>query len=78
MHNGGQVNIITHICNLKNRVKEYILALDQSKDLQASKVTSWKPPSIGVIKLNVDAAVQNDFTTFNVVAQNEVGEVITS
>ena len=50
MHNDLQFNITVHICNLKNRVKEFVLALEQSKDLEASKVTSWKPPFVGVIK----------------------------
>ena len=68
MHDGGQVNITSHIRNLKNRVKEFVLALDQSKDLQDSKVISRKPPSAGVIKLNVDAAVQKDFTSLAVIA----------
>lgn len=68
MHDGGQVNITAHIRNLKNRVKEFVLALDQSKDLQDSKVISRKPPSAGVIKLNVDAAVQKDFTSLAVIA----------
>lgn len=50
MHDDGQFNITVHICNLKNRVKEFVLALEQSRDLEASKVTSWKPPFVGVIK----------------------------
>ena len=76
MHDGGQFNITSHICNLKNRVKEFVLASKQSKDLESSKVTSWKRPSVGVIKLKVDAAVQNNFTTLAAVAHNDVGMVI--
>ena len=76
MHDGGQFNIKSHICNLKNKVKEFVLALKQSKDLEPSKVTSWKCPSVGVIKLNVDAAVQNNFTTLAADAHNDVGKVI--
>ena len=66
MQDGGQVNITTHIRNLKN--KEFVLALEQSKDLQDCKVISRKPPSAGVIKLNVDAAIQKDFTSLAVIA----------
>ena len=76
MHDGGQFNITSHICNLKNRVKEFVLASKQSKDLESSKVTSWKRPSVGVIKLKVDAAVQNNYTTLAAVAHNDVGMVI--
>ena len=52
----------------KIELKEFVLALEQSKDLQDSKVISRKPPSAGVIKLNVDAAFQKDFTSLAVIA----------
>ena len=55
---------------------EFKLALKQSKDLEASKVTSWKRPSVGVIKHKVDAAVQNNFTTLAAVGRNDIAKVI--
>ena len=70
-------SLISHpIFAVSKTVKEFVLALKQSKDLEASKVTSWKRPSVGVIKHKVDAAVQNNFTTLAAVAHNDVGKVI--
>ena len=77
LHNGNEVNIISTICNAKNRVKEYLIALDHEQDKDRSvKLTSWIPPPKNYIKLNVDVAVSQAFTSLAVVARNEFGEVL--
>ena len=44
-HNGNEVNIISTICNAKNRVKEYLNALDHEQDKdRREELTSWIPP----------------------------------
>ena len=76
-HNGSEVNFISTICNAKNRVKEYLIALDHEQDIDRSvELTSWIPPPKNYIKLNVDATVSHDFTSLAVVAWNEFGEVL--
>ena len=76
-HNGSEVNIISVICNAENRVKEYLNALDHEQDKDRSEeLTSWIPPPKNYIKLNVDAVVSQAFTSLDVVARNEFGEVL--
>ena len=38
--------------------------------------TTWIPPAIGVIKLNVDAAISKDFSTLAIIARNANGQII--
>ena len=76
-HNGNEVNIISTICNAENRIKEYLIALDQEQDKDRSEeVTSWIPPPKNYIKLNVDTAVSQAFTSLAMVGRNEFGEVL--
>ncbi|XP_075669687.1 uncharacterized protein LOC142639379 [Castanea sativa] len=76
-HNGSEVKIISTICNAENRVKEYLNALDYEQDKDRSEeLTSWIPPPINYMKLNVDAAVLQAFTSLVVVSRNEFGEVL--
>jgi len=76
-HNGSEVNIISTICNAENRVKEYLIALDHEQDKDRSVgLTSWIPPPKNYIKLNVDAAISQAFTSLAMVARNEFGEVL--
>ena len=76
-HYGSEVNIISTICNAKNRVKEYLNTLDheQNKD-RREELTSWISPPKNYVKLNVDATVSQAFTSLVVVARNEFGEVL--
>ena len=77
MHNGSEVNIISTICNAENRVNEYLIALDHEQDKDRSEaLTSWIPPPKSYIKLNVDGVVSQAFTSLDVVARNEFGEVL--
>ena len=76
-HNGSEVNIISTICNAENRVKEFLLVLDHEHDKDRSEeLTSWLPPPRNYIKLNVDAAVSQAFTSLVVVAINEFGDAL--
>ena len=76
-HNGSEVNIISTICNTENRVKEYLMALDHEHDKDRSEeLTSWMPSPRNYIKLNVDAAISQAFTSSAVVARNESSEVL--
>ena len=76
-HNGSEVNIISTIYNAENRVKEYLMALDHEHDKDRSEeLTSWMPPSRNYIKLNVDDAVSQAFTSLAMVARNESGKVL--
>ena len=43
------------------------------KDVQVSMDSSWKPPSNGEVKFNVDVAVLKDCTTLAVVIRKESG-----
>ena len=53
------------------------MALDHEHDKDRSEeLTSWMPPPRNYIKLNVDAAVSQAFTSLAVVARNESGEVL--
>ena len=71
------MNFISTICNAKNRVKEYLIALDHEQDIDRSvELTSWIPPPKNYIKLNVDVAVSHDFTSLAVVVRNKFGEVL--
>ena len=71
------MNIISTICNVENRVKEYLNAWEHEQDKDRSEeLTSWIPPPKNYIKLNVDAAVSQAFTSLAVVARNEFGEVL--
>ena len=63
----SKVILKAHICNIENRIKEYVLALEQSKELLFNKESSWKTSSV-VVKFNVDAVVLKDFTILAVVA----------
>ena len=75
--NGSEVNIISTICNAEKRVKEFLLVLDHEHDKDRSEeLTSWLPPPRNYIKLNVDAAVSQAFTSLVVVAINEFGEAL--
>ena len=74
---GSEVNIISTVCNAKNRVKEYLNALDHEQDNdRREELTSWIPPPKNYIKLNVDVAVSHDFTSLAVVIRNKFGEVL--
>ena len=64
----SKVILKAHICNIENRIKEYVLALEQSKELLFNKESSWKTSSVVVVKFNVDAVVLKDFTILAVVA----------
>ena len=76
-HNGNEVNIISTICNVENKVKEYLIALDHVQDKDRSEeVTSWIPPPKNYIKLNVDTAILQTFTSLAVLGRNEFGEVL--
>ncbi|XP_023923312.2 uncharacterized protein LOC112034728 [Quercus suber] len=76
-HNGNEVNIISTICNAKNKVKEYLNALDHKQDNdRREELTSWIPPPKNYIKLNVDAAVSKAFTSLAVVARNKFGKML--
>ena len=48
---------------------------EQDKD-RSEELTSWIPPPKNYIKLNVDAVVSQAFTSLDVVARNEFGEVL--
>ena len=76
-HYGSEVNIISTICNAKNRVKEYLNTLDheQNKD-RREELTSCISPPKNYIKLNMDAVVSQAFTSLVVVARNEFGKVL--
>ena len=76
-HYGSEVNIISTICNAKNRVKEYLNTLDheQNKD-RREELTSCISPPKNYIKLNMDVAVSQAFTSLVVVARNEFGNVL--
>ena len=76
-HYGSEVNIISTICNAKNRVKEYLNTLDHKQDKdRREELTSWISPPKNYVKLNVDATVSQAFTSLVVVARNEFGEVL--
>ena len=76
-HNGSEVNIISTKVNAKNRIKEYLMALDHEHDKDRSEeLTSWMPPPRNYIKLNVDASISSGFTFLAMVARNEFGEVL--
>ena len=71
------MNIISTICNAENRVKEYLMALDHEHDKDRSEeLTSWMPSPRNYIKLNVDVAISQAFTSLAVVARNEPGKVL--
>ena len=71
------MNISSTICNAENRVKEYLNVLDHEQDKDRSeKPTLWIPPPKNYIKLNVDVAVSQTFTSLAMVARNEFGEVL--
>ena len=55
---GSEVNIISTICNVENKVKEYLNALDheQDKDRREELTPGISPPKNN-IKLNVDAGI---------------------
>ena len=53
------------------------MVLDHEHDKDRSeKLTSWIPPPRNYIKLNVDVAISQAFTSLAVVARNESGEVL--
>uniref|UniRef100_A0A2N9ENM7 Reverse transcriptase domain-containing protein n=1 Tax=Fagus sylvatica TaxID=28930 RepID=A0A2N9ENM7_FAGSY len=76
--------VLEHMESLKASSQEQgdALNLNYQQNLSASVIpmqqgtTTWIPPAIGVIKLNVDAAISKDFSTLAVVARNANGEII--
>ena len=53
------------------------MVLDHEHDKDRSEeLTSWLPPPRNYIKLNVDAAISQAFTSLAVVARNEFGEAL--
>jgi ribonuclease HI len=76
--------VLEHMESLKESSQEQgdALNLNYQQNLSASVIpmqqgtTTWIPPAIGVIKLNVHAAISKDFLILAVVARNANGEII--
>ena len=76
-NNGNKVDIISTICNVENRIKEYPNALDHKQDNdRREELTSYIPPPKNYIKLNVDVAVSQAFTSLAVIVRNEFEEML--
>jgi len=74
---GENVDIRATCSRIHSRITEFLTVIHSTTQApHPSSHQSWKPPSPGFIKLNVDAAVSLSRTALAVVAKNSFDEVI--
>lgn len=73
----AQIDIFDSIKQIQFNCQEFstLIALEALPTAQANHLF-WEPPPIGWIKLNVDAAIAESFSTLAVVARDHKGTVI--
>lgn len=73
----GDVMAITNI--IENRVKEYALVLrsEETKIFnRVDELEAWQPPPLSMVKLNVDATVNENLIVLVVVARDNSSKVL--
>ncbi len=76
VHKGEQINIAVTIKGTEFRFAECIEAREPMVDKDPKSVKLWTRPPIGMVKLNVDAAILSDKCWLAVVARDDRGNIV--
>ena len=76
VHNGEQINIATTIKGTDFRFAECTEAREPMVDKDPNSVELWTRPPMGMVKLNVDAAILSDKCWLVVVARDDRGNIM--
>ena len=77
IHQKGPVDIQAAVGRIEAKFKECANVFSKPQaSLSAQPVIRWSPPPLGVIKINVDAAIAQNNSAIAVVARNENGYVL--
>ena len=76
IHNDHKINLMATIKLLESRIMEHVLSLKEPGSLEVRGCVVWEAPPIGVIKINVDAAICLDKSFMAAVARDYKGELI--
>ena len=68
MHQSKVENPFVSIKALECRIMEHVLCVWYETNLVNTKALNWCPPSCGILKINVDAAILIDSTMIAVIA----------
>ena len=77
LHHKGPVDLQAARLRINAKLSEYCRVFSQSEALSPEKnVAKWAPPPVGIIKMNVDAALSQSNAALAVIAKDNARAVV--